>query len=163
MSIEDRILEYLSNPRRSYKGAAVGAFGIPLWNGAKKRTIQNKIALLKKNKYIAFSASSLKLTEKGEKYYAKRRARLQVFDSPFESDAPRSLIFMFDIPEARKAEREWLRRQLGIFGYRMIQKSVWSGPSPLPKEFNVYLEKINLKEHVQMFTLARADIKGKRS
>ena len=48
MSIEDRILEYLSNPRRSYKGAAVGAFGIPLWNGAKKRTIQNKIALLKK-------------------------------------------------------------------------------------------------------------------
>jgi len=30
-------------------------------------------------------------------------------------------------------------------GYEMIQKSVWVGPSPLPKDFLDYVKEINLK------------------
>ncbi len=155
MSIEERILEYLSTPRRSYKGVAVGAFGIPLWDGTKKKTIQNRIALLKKRKYVTVFGPSIKVTEEGKKYYAKRKARLRSFNSPFGKAAAKNLILMFDIPEARKAEREWLRRQLGVFGYSMIQKSVWVGPSPLPAEFEAYLKRIGLGVNLKAFKLAR--------
>ena len=51
---------------------------------------------------------------------------------------------MYDIPEVRKAEREWLRWHLKKFGYVLIQKSVWMGPSPLPKDFLDYIKEIKL-------------------
>jgi DNA-binding transcriptional regulator PaaX len=158
MSIEDGILEYLSKPRLKYKGAAVGAFGLPLFLFVpyQKRSIQNKLISLKKNHYVTFSGSTVKITKKGKKYYAKRQARFRVFDSSFSENAPKNLLLMFDIPEARKAEREWLRRQLKAFSYTMIQKSVWVGPSPLPEGFKIYLKRIKLEEHMKMFKLARA-------
>jgi CRISPR-associated endonuclease Cas2 len=62
---------------------------------------------------------------------------------------------MFDVPEERKGEREWLRLQLKRFGFAMIQKSVWVGPSPLPKEFLAYLKEIKLLRHTKYFKLAK--------
>ena len=53
---------------------------------------------------------------------------------------------MFDISESKRAEREWLRWHLKKFNYLMIQKSVWVGPSPIPKEFLDYIKSIGLKE-----------------
>ena len=37
----------------------------------------------------------------------------------------------------------------------MIQKSVWVGPSPLPKEFMNYISKIGLKSTIKTFKLAK--------
>jgi hypothetical protein len=37
----------------------------------------------------------------------------------------------------------------------MIQKSVWVGPSPLPKEFLEYIEKIKIKDGLKIFKLAK--------
>ena len=62
---------------------------------------------------------------------------------------------MFDVPEPKKAEREWLRWHLKKFNYLMIQKSVWVGPSPLPKEFLDYIKSIGLKESLKTFKLAK--------
>lgn len=62
---------------------------------------------------------------------------------------------MFDIPEEKKAEREWFRFHLKRFGFEMIQRSVWVGPAPLPKEFLVYLEEIDLKSCIKTFKLAK--------
>lgn len=157
MNIDDVILQFLTTPKNKYyKGMQIGMFGLPVLHSYNKRTIQNGVSRLKKGRYIVFSGSTIKITKDGEKYHAKRKARLQVFDSPFGNDSPRNLILMFDIPEARKAEREWLRRQLAAFGYTMIQKSVWVGPSPLPLEFKSYLKRIGLNGNVKMFKLARA-------
>lgn len=161
MSVEDLLLAYLDRPRLSYKGVPVGAFGLPRFEGIREKTIRNKLSKLKKQQYIRVSGSVIKTTEEGKKYYAKRQARLQIFDSPFAKGAPKKLILMFDVPESRKAKREWLRRQLGIFGYTMIQKSVWVGPSPLPAEFKSYLKRIGLAEHVKTFRLARSYTLGK--
>ncbi len=63
---------------------------------------------------------------------------------------------MYDIPEDKKAEREWFRFHLKKFGYEMIQRSVWVGPSPLPKDFLDYLGEIKLKSHVKTFKLAKS-------
>lgn len=68
---------------------------------------------------------------------------------------------MFDIPEPKKAEREWFRFHLKKFNYEMIQRSVWVGPSPLPKEFLDYLKEIKLTEYVKTFKLDKPYNKNK--
>jgi hypothetical protein len=54
-----------------------------------------------------------------------------------------------------KKERDWFRRQLITFGFIMIQKSVWVGPSPLPKEFLDYLRKIKIGDNFKTFKLEK--------
>lgn len=78
------------------------------------------------------------------------------FDVKFPKDAQKNMIVMYDIPEPKKAEREWFRWHLKKFGYAMIQKSVWVGPSPLPKEFLKYLDEIKLRNAIKTFKLANA-------
>ena len=63
---------------------------------------------------------------------------------------------MYDIPDKQKKERDWFRRQLQNFGFIMIQRSVWVGPSPLPKDFQVYISSIGLKENLKTFKLAKS-------
>jgi len=77
------------------------------------------------------------------------------FVSPFERNAPKNLIVMYDIPHNLKKERDWFRRQLIKFGYVMIQKSVWVGPSPLPRDFLDYLKDIKIKNDFKTFKLAK--------
>ena len=63
---------------------------------------------------------------------------------------------MFDVPESRQNERKWLREHLKKFKYCMVQKSVWVGPSPLPKEFISYLKEIKLNSCIKIFKLAKS-------
>ena len=95
------------------------------------------------------------MTLKGQKYIRRKIDSLQQFYFNFDKNAPKNLIVMFDVPETKKAEREWLRWHLKKFNYIMIQKSVWVGPSPLPKEFLDYIEKIKIKEGFKTFKLAK--------
>ena len=77
------------------------------------------------------------------------------FVSPFLENAPKNLLLIYDIPEPMKKERDWFRRHLIEFGYIMIQRSVWVGPSPLPKEFLEYLKEIKIGENFKTFKLAK--------
>lgn len=77
------------------------------------------------------------------------------FISPFPENAPKNLLLVYDVPEVMKKERDWFRRHLIKFGYIMIQKSVWAGPSPLPKEFLDYLKQIKIGDNFKTFKLAK--------
>lgn len=113
-----------------YKGMRVNAFGLPIFPDDKKSRI--KTSKRKRNFYhVAFS-------------------------SPFNKDSPKNLILMYDVVEEKKKERDWFRRQLKNFNYTMIQRSVWVGPSPLPKEFLDYVKAIGLQDHLKTFKLAKA-------
>ena len=111
-----------------YKGVRVNAFGIP-------------IALFK-NKRI-------------KENHRKRNFYYISFHSDFKLNSPKDLIVMYDIPENKKKERDWFRRQLKNFGYIIIQRSVWVGPSPLPKDFLDYVKFIGLKDELKTFKLAK--------
>lgn len=85
-----------------------------------------------------------------------KRIYLQSFVSSFKKDVPKNLLLIYDIPEGRKKERDWFRRQLKNFDFVMIQRSVWVGPSPLPAEFTDYLKRIGLQKEFKTFKLAKA-------
>lgn len=89
--------------------------------------------------------------------FTRRRSLYHVtFLSSFKKDAPKNLIIMYDIPHVMKKERDWFRRHLIKFGYVMIQKSVWVGPSPLPQEFLSYLKEIKIKDKLKTLKLAKS-------
>lgn len=114
-----------------YKGLRVNAFGLPVLTKKHKRD---------RKKYF---------NRKRKFYYA-------AFSSPFSKLSQKNLIVMYDIPHNLKKERDWFRRQLIKFEYIMIQKSVWVGPSPLPKDFLVYLKEIKIGDNFKTFKLAKS-------
>jgi DNA-binding transcriptional regulator PaaX len=69
----------------------------------------------------------------------------------------KNLIIIFDIPEKKKRYREWLRFELVGFGFTLVQKSVWLGPS-LPREFVEYLSEIGLLKHIRFFRATEKDL-----
>jgi DNA-binding transcriptional regulator PaaX len=113
-----------------YKGMSVNLLGLPSFSDSKSNF------------------------KKGEKII--KRKYLCSFVSDFEKDAPKNLLLIYDIPHLRKKERDWFRRQLKNFGFVMIQKSVWVGPSPLPEDFLDYLKRINLQKEFKTFKLAKS-------
>ena len=120
-----------------YKGVTVNAFGFPVFDSGKK--------------------DSVKYGEKGRRYY-----QFRCFIHYFKNTAPRNLIVMYDIPEDKKKEREWFRRHLQKFDYHMLQRSVWVGPSPLPKDFLAYVKSIGLSKQIRTLKLAKPYSAGDR-
>ncbi|MEK7128262.1 MAG: CRISPR-associated endonuclease Cas2 [Patescibacteria group bacterium] len=112
-----------------YKGVQVNAFGLPVFGNYNEK--QNKESKRKRSFYNLS------------------------FESSFKDTAPKNLIVMYDVPHHMKKERDWFRRHLIKFGYSMIQKSIWVGPSPLPKNFLDYLKEIKIGDKFKTFKLAK--------
>jgi DNA-binding transcriptional regulator PaaX len=72
----------------------------------------------------------------------------------FPITAPKDLIVICNFPFSRRSERDWFRYQLKGFNYSRLQKSVWVGPSPLPKEFLDYVKSIGLLNNLKILKLA---------
>lgn len=109
--------------------------------------------LLKKG-LIEWDGQECKLTGLGSKLAAEKTL-FTFLPSPFQPKAPDGLLLSFDIPETKRHTRNWLRSQLKIFGYRMIQQSLWIGPAPLPKEFNNRLLKLNIKNCIKTYKIQK--------
>lgn len=155
MSLIYEILKELGSKSFRYKGTSVNLFGIPKFRNYSQNSLSGTLSYLCKTGLVENTDTELKVTLRGQKYIKKKRDSLQQFHFNFEKDAPKNLIVMFDIPETKKAEREWLRWHLKKFNYAMIQKSVWVGPSPLPKDFLDYVKNIGIEDGLKTFKLAR--------
>ena len=156
MSIAKEILEELWNTNLKYKGMNVNIFGIPHFKKYSPRNLRTTIDRLKRKDIIEKEISGIILSKYGKEYVKRKIDSLRQFNKPKNVSEGRNLILMFDIPTERKTEREWLRWHLKKFDYVMIQKSVWVGPSPLPKEFKEYLEKIKLNKCIKTFKLTKS-------
>ena len=155
MSLVQEILKELWNTELHYKGMAVNLFGIPRFKDHSKNSIRGTVFYLRKNGIIEGEDGHWCITPKGRKHMQRKFNSLKQFNFKFKKDEPKNLIVMFDVPEPKKAAREWLRWHLKKFNYVMIQKSVWVGPSPLPKDFLDYVKKIDLKDSIKTFKLAK--------
>ena len=155
MNLSEKILELLLEPRLRYKGVSVSLFGLPAFGPYKKQSVRNAVYKLRKKKYILQGEDRAMISLAGRKYIERKLHSMKSFSSCFPKDAPKNLIVMYDIPQDKKAEREWLRFHLRKFGYEMIHKSVWVGPSPLPEEFISYIKRIRLQRYLKALRLAK--------
>lgn len=112
-----------------YKGMKVNLFGLPVNDSYKSKRLKKKD---RKRNFYHIS-----------------------FESSFSKNSTKNLLLIYDIPEVMKKERDWLRRHLIKFGFIMIQRSVWVGPSPLPKDFLIYLKEIKIEDNFKTFKLAK--------
>jgi len=70
----------------------------------------------------------------------------------------KNMIIIFDVPEIEKLKRDWLSVELKALGFVMLQKSVWFGPAPVPKEFIEALHKLKILPCMRFFTAKEAEI-----
>lgn len=159
MSIVIDILENIWNTRLNYKGVRVNLLGVPIFwkseNTYNTNSLNSSLSRLKKNGFVKIKSGKWSLTKIGKDYFENKRKTSIKFASPFVLNAPKNLLLMFDIPESKRAERNWLRWHLREFQYHMIQQSVWVGPSPLPKKFSSHLKFIGLSDCIKTFKLAK--------
>jgi DNA-binding PadR family transcriptional regulator len=67
-------------------------------------------------------------------------------------------IIIFDIPEKERFKRVWLRRQLLVFNFRPLQKSVWIGKNKLPGEFMVDLHNFDILQYIHIFHIRKSEL-----
>jgi DNA-binding transcriptional regulator PaaX len=160
MSVEKEILQYLNDNKNKsvlkYKGLRTGFLGLPDFKNYKYQTLANRCSDLKNRGYIKEINGTYFITYKGEDFLNKKtRNFLKKFEPNKTDKDPKDLLILYDIPEDKKSEREWFRRELIKFHFIMIQRSVWVGPSPLSKEFLEYVKTVGLKDNIKNFKLAK--------
>ena len=159
MSAERDILVYLSKHKKSlkYKGIRIGLFGLPDFKYYKQQTLANKCSILQKKGYIRKNKSTgeIFITKEGEYFLETSKDFLYKFATKIDENMPKNLLVIYDIPEEKVRERNWFRYHLKKFHFVMIQRSVWVGPSPLPKEFMAYVKEIKLNDSLKTFKLAK--------
>jgi DNA-binding transcriptional regulator PaaX len=119
-----------------------------------KESVRVGLSRLKNKGYLLNNSSCWSLTSKG-KSVARDIKLFSYITSPFDKDCTNSMILSFDIPEKNRIIRRWLRNQLKIFGYKMLQQSLWIGPGPLPVPFLKRLEDLNVRKNIKTFKIKR--------
>jgi DNA-binding transcriptional regulator PaaX len=126
------------------------------FNRYNKESVRVALSKLHNKGYVDNSVSGWSITKKGKKY-SQNVKPLSYITSPFTGNSQPSMIISFDIPENNRAVRHWLRNQIKIFGYKMLQQSLWIGPSPLPSVFLKRLEDLNIRKNVKTFKITKAN------
>lgn len=160
MSAEREILKYLSESKTKrvirYKGIRTGFLGLPDFKHYKYQTLANKCSSLKQKGFIKEINGTYLITEAGERFLSKKeKIFFKTFTSLKSEKDPKNLLIIYDIPQDQTSIRNWFRRELRVFHFVMIQRSVWVGPSPLPKEFLDYLKEIKIMGNFKSFKLQK--------
>jgi DNA-binding transcriptional regulator PaaX len=120
----------------------------------KKESVRIALSRLHKRGYMNNSSLGWSITEKG-KERIKNSKLFYYISSPFVKNSPTHTIIAFDIPEKDRIIRLWLRNQIKIFGYKMLQQSLWIGPGPLPSSFLKRLEDLRIRKNVKTFKITK--------
>lgn len=95
-----------------------------------QKTFNSNLHRLKKKGILSFDSEKNILINKNN---LKRHTLFRMIQERPEGDI--KVMVLFDIPERKRKIRNWLRLQLKLWEFKMIQQSVWLGKGPLPKEF----------------------------
>ena len=119
-----------------------------------KPSVSVALSRLRKKGYLKKGTVGWSITKKGEERNMRKELRRHL-SSPFPKSSPKNTVIAFDIPVTKSGLRDWLRWQLKIFNYEMLQQSLWFGPGPLPQEFLRRLEDLNIRENIKIFSVKK--------
>ncbi len=66
-------------------------------------------------------------------------------------------MIMFDIPEKRRLDRNWLRSHLLFLDYKPLQKSVLIGQQPLEENFYEEIMERKIHQYIRLITVSEID------
>lgn len=89
----------------------------------------------------------LRITSQGKNASQREFPLLHLQNKPWDG---KWRIVMFDISEAEKKGRDYLRQKLKELGFGMLQESVFITPHDILRDFSEYVESIGLKESVDI-------------
>ena len=150
MKPSGQVLNVLFPPGLPYTKLARAIIGLSLT--AVSRTT---VRLLIERGYIIPDKYGYRITPVGKKF-SSALISWYVDRSPSRWDG-RWRMVIFDIPETRKSERDYLRHLLLSYGFRKLQASVWASPYKVPREFNDKLWDMKLKYHVLYLLVSEID------
>lgn len=128
----------------------------------------NELKDLKENsvRTILWRLQKRGLVKKKEKKYKLTALGLNIVKNFNESKQPKEVwdgkwrIVMFDIPEKRRENRNWLRWQLVSLDYKSLQKSVFIGKQPIEEDFYEEILSRRLNQYVRLMTVGEIDDEG---
>jgi DNA-binding transcriptional regulator PaaX len=126
----------------------------------KEQSVRNILSRMKKKGLLSNKNGTWKITQEGKDLLKEKQLSIFMkFSSRKNSNKklPKTTIIVFDIPEKKRLYRDWLRSELVNFGFELVQKSVWFGPT-LPREFIKYLGERNILEYVRFFKVTEKDL-----
>jgi DNA-binding transcriptional regulator PaaX len=159
MSLVQEILKIVSD----YPGGYGLIYKILYENGAQRSklndaSVRNTLSRMKKKGLLSNKNSRWQLTPLGkEMLLQKKNAIISFAPEKLKEKRVKNTIVVFDIPETKRKYRDWLRHELICFGFELVQKSVWFGPS-LPEEFIEYLHDIKLLPYIKFFHATESDL-----
>ena len=97
------------------------------------------------------------LEDKNDIFYLSQKGKI-FFQNPYVKMKEKPLkdnkvLIIFDIPETKRKVRTWIRNQIKDWDFKMVQKSVWIGYGPLPKEFTERLKFLKVNDGVKVYNL----------
>jgi len=98
-----------------------------------------------------------KITKKGIDRLSFLTEKLEVLSlgtGKYKVEKDKNLkIIVFDIPEAKRHKRKWLRDTISGLGFSLLQRSVWIGKDKIPEEFIVDLRELDILGYVHIFEI----------
>ncbi|OGY64207.1 MAG: hypothetical protein A3I89_02295 [Candidatus Harrisonbacteria bacterium RIFCSPLOWO2_02_FULL_41_11] len=88
--------------------------------------------------------------------YAEQKERINIPKKIYNKKKTKDdILIIFDIPEVFKQYRNWIRYQLSLFGFEMLQKSVWIGNYEIPADFIHDLREYNMLQYIHIFKVIK--------
>ena len=145
----------------SYTRISRKLFGLDSYPAVSPQTLSTLLSRLQSEGLIARQGkrrkSSWVLTKKRKRTIQKRgEMRMPIIVKP---DGITRLV-IFDIPERERKKRDTLRAELIGYGFEGLQRSVWIGYRPLPADFIEFLDSLNLKNKVHLFSVRESGTLG---
>ncbi|MDO8664139.1 MAG: hypothetical protein Q7K44_01100 [Candidatus Liptonbacteria bacterium] len=116
------------------------------------------LSRLKRKGYVENKKGIWQITKAGREHLLKKVSFFPPHSRRIVKAEFKNIIISFDIPETHKKKRNWLRIELLCLGFEMLQRSVWLGPAPLPKEFIDSLHKLQILPYIKFFEAKETDI-----
>ncbi len=109
----------------------VRQYGVNLYGGYSKNYMYRRMHNIKRSPYFAV---------KNNVFYISNKGRIEIIRSIIE-DKKRAKKWdgkwravIFDVPEAKRYQRNFLRKELKLIGFRELQHSIWIIPYDIEKE-----------------------------